>query len=109
MADHHMLVFTNPVEGREDEFNKWYDEVHLPEVLTVPGFVAAQRYGQTEGSLGNDGPRPYLAVYEIEGDAKEAFDMLMTRAPGFDMSEALDVDNAIIHLYTPIGKRQVAK
>ena len=44
MADHHMLVFTNPLPGREAEFNKWYDEVHLPEVLQVKGFVAARRY-----------------------------------------------------------------
>jgi hypothetical protein len=28
------LVFTNPVEGREDEYNEWYDNVHLGDVAT---------------------------------------------------------------------------
>jgi hypothetical protein len=24
-----MIVFTSPVEGREDEYNDWYDNTHL--------------------------------------------------------------------------------
>jgi len=104
-TDHHMLVFTSAVEGREDEFNKWYDEIHLPEVLTVPGFVAARRYVATDDSLGGPGPRKYLAVYEIEGGAQEAFDTLMKAAPHFDMSDSLDIENSIINFYTPIGDR----
>jgi hypothetical protein len=35
------LVFSNPVEGREDEYNAWYDEVHLPDVQRIPGVVGA--------------------------------------------------------------------
>ena len=27
------IVFSNPFEGKDDEFNEWYDNVHLPEVL----------------------------------------------------------------------------
>ena len=27
-----MLVFTNAREGRDEEFNRWHDETHLPEV-----------------------------------------------------------------------------
>ncbi len=108
-TDHHMLVFTSAVEGREDEFNKWYDEVHLAEVLTVPQFVAARRYVATDESLGGPGPRKYLAVYEIEGDAQSAFDGLMKAAPNFDMSDALDIGNSIINFYTPIGERLVEK
>ncbi len=35
-------ILTNPIDGEEDTFNKWYDEVHVPDVLDVPGVVAAQ-------------------------------------------------------------------
>ena len=46
---------------REDEWNRWYDEKHLPELLSVPGIVSATRYRQ-HGAEGR-----YLAAYEIEG------------------------------------------
>ena len=38
-----MLVYTNAVEGRDEEFNRWYDEIHLPEVLALPEFTRASR------------------------------------------------------------------
>ena len=49
----------------EADFNEWYSEVHLPDLLRVPGFHSARRYVKREGS-----PK-YVAVYEIESD--EAF------------------------------------
>ena len=30
MSDHVMVVFTNPVTGKEDEYNRWYNEVAIP-------------------------------------------------------------------------------
>src|SRR5258708_6202832 len=36
------LVFTNPVDGME-EYNRWYDEKHVSDLLKVPGIVRAYR------------------------------------------------------------------
>jgi len=47
-------------DGPEQEWNAWYDEKHVPELLTVPGFVSAKRYRDTSN------PHSYLAAYEIE-------------------------------------------
>lgn len=48
-----------PPEGREDEFNLWYDEHHSPShVKGVPGFKSALRY------KADAGPH-YLAIYEL--------------------------------------------
>ena len=44
---------------REAEWNRWYDEEHVPAMLSVPGIVSCTRYQE----LGADGK--YLAVYEI--------------------------------------------
>ena len=44
MAKHVLLVFSNPTEGAEEDYNRWYDEVHLPEVVQTDGFVSAQRF-----------------------------------------------------------------
>ena len=49
MSDHVMVVFTNPVTGKEDEYNRWYNEVHLGEVLRTPGMLAARRYRLVDG------------------------------------------------------------
>ncbi len=38
------VALTNPVEGKEQAFNEWYDNQHVPDLLAVPGCVAAQRY-----------------------------------------------------------------
>ncbi len=44
MGTYKLLVLTNAVEGRDDEFNQWYDHQHIPDALDVPGYVAAQRF-----------------------------------------------------------------
>jgi len=45
----------------EAEWNDWYDKVHLPEILSCPGFRGAARY---VCQLNNG--RHYLTIYEIE-------------------------------------------
>jgi hypothetical protein len=45
----------------EEDFNRWYDEEHIPELLACPGWLTARRYVALDG-----GPR-YAAVYEIDG------------------------------------------
>ena len=51
--------------AREDEFNNWYNNVHIPDVLSCPGFVGAIRY---EIAAAQEGRGKYVAVYEIDTD-----------------------------------------
>ena len=53
------LVYTDIDPQHEDEFNAWYNTEHLPELLSLPGFLDAARYVAYKG-----GPK-YLAVYEL--------------------------------------------
>jgi hypothetical protein len=62
-----LIVLTNPAEGREDEYNEWYDGKHLQDVLALKGFRAAQRFRFRPGQLGETAPFQYLAIYEVEG------------------------------------------
>jgi hypothetical protein len=55
-----LVTSVDITSGAEDEFNRWYNEVHLPEVLACTGFISASRYECTDGQ-----PR-YIAVYELE-------------------------------------------
>ena len=44
MPKYTFLAFTNPTPGKEHEFNTWYDEHHLKDVIDVSGFVSARRF-----------------------------------------------------------------
>jgi hypothetical protein len=72
VASLRLIVLTNPVEGREDEYNDWYSDRHLDDVLAVKGFRAAQRFEFRPGKLSGDAPFRYLAIYEAEGTTVEA-------------------------------------
>jgi hypothetical protein len=45
----------------EDDFNRWYNEEHLPDRLALPGFLGARRYVSLEGT-----PK-YFAAYDLGG------------------------------------------
>jgi hypothetical protein len=49
--------------SKEIEFNDWYNNIHLPDVLETPGFLAATRYEMREF---RDGRGKFLTSYEIE-------------------------------------------
>ena len=55
-----LMVWTDIDAEHEAEFNRWYDEEHLPRLLEIPGFLSAGRYAALKG-----GPK-YLAIYELE-------------------------------------------
>ena len=57
------MVYVDIDTQHVQEFNKWYNEEHLPELLSVPGILSAARYEAVKG-----GPQ-YLACYELESVA----------------------------------------
>lgn len=62
-----LVAFTNAAEGREDEYNEWYNKTHLVDVLKIPGIVGATRYRIAEGQHVPGGtPWKYLATYDLE-------------------------------------------
>src|SRR5829696_4105054 len=65
LPEHLFMVRASVDSGREDEFNRWYNEEHLPDVAKLPGCVGAARYRVIDG----DGTHQYLAVYAFESEA----------------------------------------
>ncbi len=97
------IVETRPTPGREDEFNQWYENVHVPEVLRMPGFLSGQRYRVVDPET-SELPR-YLAVYEIESDDIAAtLDTITATAPSRTKSGAIDVSASIVRMYEVIGE-----
>lgn len=63
-----LVVRTDVDPEHEQEFNRWYDEVHLREIVNVPGVRSGRRYRLAEGDdvIPGEGVQRYLAVYELE-------------------------------------------
>lgn len=59
------IVLTNCTSGSDGAFNEWYTNQHIPDVLEVPGFVAARRYRLVDHQALKPYPYRYLAVYEV--------------------------------------------
>ena len=71
-----MLNLATVDPDREDEFNRWYDEEHLPDVRRrFPQITSARRYRATDGQE----PR-YLVVYEYAVSSEEELDRLADAA-----------------------------
>jgi len=58
-----LLTMTEPPPEMDEEFNAWYDSEHLPERLSIPGFISARRWVDRGAPVGSG---KYLATYELE-------------------------------------------
>ncbi len=114
MAKYTFLALTNPVPGKENEFNEWYDRHHVPDVINVPGFVSGQRFKLADAQFGGEASRQYkyLALYEIETDDIAAtIKELRARGgtPDIVPSDAIDMKVVATYMFTPIREKVMAK
>ncbi len=58
-----LMVWADISADKEEEFNRWYNEEHLAELLSIPGVLNAARYEAVKS-----GPK-HLACYELESGA----------------------------------------
>ncbi|WP_210496848.1 DUF4286 family protein [Microvirga antarctica] len=108
MAKYNLIALTNPLDGRDDEFNEWYTNVHLADVLKLPGVTAAQRYRLAE-TQHRAGPLDwkYMAVYEIEIDDISTTLSALKAASGTEtmpLSPALSPER-MVWIFEPITER----
>jgi hypothetical protein len=114
MGPYKLLVLTNAVKGRDEEFNQWYDNQHIPDALDVPGYVTAQRFRLADVQMAgaSDSRWHYLAIYEIQtDDLKATMNESMSRAGTGRMpqSDAADHASSTILAAIPIGPRITAE
>lgn len=63
--DHVFAVRATVEPGREAEFNRWYEEVHMPDAVRIlPGCLGGARYKVDLG----DGSHSYLALYAFDSE-----------------------------------------
>lgn len=103
--DYLLQVTSRPVEGRDEEFNHWYDNTHVHEVLALPGFKACSRFVR---EIPGEAPE-YIAYYEMETDDPNALlNSLFAAVPTMQMTDALDTSTATFQILRPHGQRALS-
>ena len=78
------MVWCDVPADKEEEFNRWYNEEHLADLLAVPGVLNAARYEAVKG-----GPK-HLACYELENaDVFESEACMKVRESPSDWSQRM--------------------
>jgi hypothetical protein len=112
MRKYKLVVMSGPVEGKEDEYNDWYQNTHLADLTAIPGIVSAQRFRHA-ADLGAGTGHRYLAIYDIETDDLQATMAGIgesSQGGAMFISDALDLGNIIATVFeefgAPVGTRE---
>lgn len=87
-------------EGDEAEYNRWYDDVHAADLMSVDGAMSVRRF-KIEAQNRID--KPYVNVTEIEGESAEAV-MQELAAKASTFSDKIDRATSIFVLAREITK-----
>lgn len=94
------------LSGEEETFNRWYEDVHMPDVLKQSGFLSAQRYTVIDATSART---RYVAAYEVECDDPQAvLGKLFEDGKNMVISPALDMAAVNVTILKPgfaIGKK----
>ena len=69
METYYYVIVNNPVPMKEKEYLDWYDNRHIIDVVSVPGFVNGQRFVRNDTQMyPNVLPRlpNYLTLYTVQ-------------------------------------------
>jgi len=102
-----LIALTNSVSpDRDEEFNRWYNEVHAKDLLSLPTMRSMVRY-KAHQQITPAGPEPfhkYLAIYDLD-DPKAAYEALVERRSSFTMTDA--IADPLFVSYMPIFSKSV--
>jgi hypothetical protein len=103
---HIFLALSSPRPGREAEFNRWYEEHHLEDVVRfVPGFVRGRRYVASPHQLPGQIVRWHsLAIYDLEAtDVRSLHDSVRANVAHFTPSNGVFEKDHVAWVYTPMA------
>jgi hypothetical protein len=117
MALYTWLVFTNCTAGHEAEYDAWYDDVHVPDLLRIPGVQSATRCAidGTQGTMAGErlmlstpegigAKHRYLTSYKVETDDIGAFiEEVGRRANTPDMILSPYMEDPYTLMYRDVG------
>jgi hypothetical protein len=100
---YYIMEFSKPVEGRQDDYNRWYETRRLHDLLSVPGFVAGERFELNDPQM-YSGVKllmpKYLALYTIRSaDIGAVLNEINRRPSTVEMFSGSIVDQSSLTTY----------
>jgi hypothetical protein len=89
-GDFIFMSMNNPVPGREAEYNAWYNNEHVADVINVEGFTVGQRITLRQRLIGEPRHR-YAALFRMEADSIEAAGVAMKRGAEAGLGSSDDI------------------
>lgn len=99
-----LLMMVDVAPEHEEAFNTWYNEVHIPELLSLPGFLSAERFREVGPDI------HYLALYRLSNAAaadSDAFQNWRAKSASTDLWVTRFTDRHR-HLYEKIFSAEAA-
>ena len=98
-----LQVSSKAVPGREADYDEWYENTHMWEVLGLPGFLSCERFRRA--GPGAEGETEFVAQYAVETDDPAALlNALFAATPNFNMTDAIDIASPRFEFLEPDGK-----
>lgn len=100
-----LFVYGNAVAGREDDFNRWYDQ-HIREMAGVAGVRSGQRFAALDSEFAKafpPPPAPYLSTYEFQGDPDAMWGAVVAGLKSGEVtaSDAVDQSAVLMQVWAP--------
>jgi len=110
LMDYSLVVFTRPMPGREAEYNAFYNEKHMPDVIRVPGFISGRRFHMVSNESHNRDIPPYLVIYDFKSyDLSATIAEILRRAKtGVTRMSSSFSPDAMVYYFAPLGPRVLA-
>lgn len=94
-----MVIPSSALPGRDQEYNDWYDNEHLGDVLKVPGIISGRRYNALPISPA-PAPAKHLSIFELEADDPAAvLGEMMRRVQEGEISMTADIDPSTVQIW----------
>jgi hypothetical protein len=107
MARFQLIIYTNAKPGRDADYNSWYDQVHMDDLLSMDGVLAGQRFrtcGESQWKYGS--------IFELEGEDPVALTEHIVgtfRSGKLSLSDAVDLETVQLTILVPYGERHLAR
>ena len=101
------MALTNSISpDRDEEYNRWYNEVHANDLLSLPTMRSLIRYRAVQQITPGGGEpfHKYLAIYNVD-DPRTAYQALVERRSTFTMTTA--IADPLLVSYEPIFEKFV--
>ena len=112
MSKHVILSLTNPVSGKKEEYNSWYDNEAMPVYKSLPGLVPLGRFKAVDVphlypfELPNE--FAYLSLYYFEaddpGEFMETIKAAFKERPEYQFSPDIDQTKFLEPIFVALGE-----